>query len=74
MKFVYLQREGVGTLIHMGSLYTGEFFQDKKHGKGKMEYATGYEYDGMWKDDQPCMFLFAHPSTHTPTLSLSCGL
>lgn len=48
------RREGMGTLSYMGSLYTGEFLQDKKHGKGKIQYATGHEYDGMWKDDLPC--------------------
>jgi hypothetical protein len=49
----------------MGSLYTGEFVQDKKHGKGKLQYATGHEYDGMWKDDLPCMSSFSFSSNFT---------
>ena len=33
--------------------YEGELKDDKKHGKGKMNFANGYEYLGDWVDDTP---------------------
>lgn len=33
------------SIVH---LFIGEYFQDKKHGKGKYRWADGRVYDGMW--------------------------
>lgn len=33
-----------------GSLYEGEFLDDSSHGYGKMTWANGTEYEGMWKE------------------------
>ena len=32
--------------------YKGDFFEDKKHGKGRMRYSDGSVYYGEWKRDQ----------------------
>lgn len=34
------------------SKYCGEYFEGKKHGKGKYEWADGSYYDGDWKDNK----------------------
>jgi hypothetical protein len=34
----------------IGRKYTGEYFEDKKHGLGTYEMADGRKYVGQWKD------------------------
>ena len=34
-----------------GSSYKGRFMGDKRHGKGRMQWADQTEYDGYWRDD-----------------------
>jgi len=34
------------------SVYTGEFYSDKKHGFGKMMWSTGGRYDGQFYENQ----------------------
>jgi hypothetical protein len=34
-----------------GNRYEGEMKDGKKHGKGKMDYASGGSYTGIWVDD-----------------------
>ena len=33
-------------------LYDGEFSNNMRNGKGKMEYANGYIYEGEWKNNK----------------------
>jgi len=33
-----------------GRKYTGEYFEDKKHGPGVFEWADGRKYEGSWVD------------------------
>ncbi len=33
-----------------GRRYEGEYYLDKKHGKGVYRWADGRVYDGMWKN------------------------
>eukprot|EP00984_Skeletonema_dohrnii_P026186 scaffold15496_cov81-Skeletonema_dohrnii-CCMP3373.AAC.2 len=35
-----------------GSVYEGDWKDDKMHGEGKMTYANGVVYDGHWRDDK----------------------
>lgn len=34
-----------------GDVYTGNFWEGRRHGKGSMKFANGNRYDGQWKDD-----------------------
>jgi len=34
-----------------GDKYAGEWWQDERHGVGKMNYAAGEEYEGHWDHD-----------------------
>ena len=47
-------KNGYGELIYKdGSIYYGEFKNDKKHGKGKYTYTDGKIYDGYWENNLP---------------------
>ncbi len=39
------------TIRSDGDKYEGEWFNNIKHGKGKMIYTNGTERKGIWKDD-----------------------
>ena len=43
-------------------MYTGEWVNDKRTGKGKLIFANGYEYDGNWKDDMPSKLMLQYMS------------
>ena len=45
-------REGTGTIVHVnGDEFTGEWFQDKPHGRGVYKSAKdGSTYSGDWRD------------------------
>ena len=48
-------QNGDGIATWTGSkpaVYTGEWQNGKRFGKGKMEYSNGSEYNGSWKDDK----------------------
>ncbi|MBN2039416.1 MAG: hypothetical protein JW864_05205, partial [Spirochaetes bacterium] len=50
-------KDGYGTFIYDdGSAYTGEFKNGKRHGKGKMTWASGSmkgeTYEGEWSDNE----------------------
>lgn len=45
-------RHGKGTYSERGNTYTGEWEDDKMHGKGKFTYASKTEYDGDWVANQ----------------------
>ena len=45
-------RHGKGTYSERGNTYTGEWEDDKMHGKGKFNYASKAEYDGDWVANQ----------------------
>ena len=45
-------RHGKGTYSERGNTYTGEWEDDKMHGKGKFTYASKAEYDGDWVANQ----------------------
>ncbi len=34
-----------------GEQYEGEFFENKKHGKGRYIYEEGVYYEGGWKNN-----------------------
>lgn len=36
-----------------GSIYTGDFLGDKRHGNGKLIFPDGGIYEGEWLDDHP---------------------
>ena len=57
-----IQRQGLGTFIQCGNMYTGEWVNDKRTGKGKLIFANGYEYDGNWKDDMPSKLMLQYMS------------
>lgn len=45
----YCLREGVGTQIwEDGSIYTGQWKDDKRHGEGRQIYVDGDFYEGQW--------------------------
>eukprot|EP01088_Endostelium_zonatum_P013086 TRINITY_DN27442_c0_g1_i1.p2 TRINITY_DN27442_c0_g1~~TRINITY_DN27442_c0_g1_i1.p2 ORF type:complete len:122 (-),score=43.60 TRINITY_DN27442_c0_g1_i1:23-388(-) len=35
------------------SVYSGEWSRDMKHGKGKMTWEDGLEFEGQWKNSRP---------------------
>jgi hypothetical protein len=37
-----------------GNIYEGQLLNGKRSGKGKMTFANGDKYVGMWKLDQMC--------------------
>lgn len=41
-----------------GNVYTGEFKNDKIHGKGIMTFKNGNKYDGIWKDNKFSIGIF----------------
>ena len=48
-------KDGKGTYTNSTSTYTGEWKDNKKHGKGEIKYTNGRCYDGEWQDDmKPC--------------------
>lgn len=48
----FRQMQGFGIFtLRSGNTYEGEFFRDKRHGKGKMTYDNREVYEGQWKDN-----------------------
>ena len=48
---VYEIRDGHGKYIYTdGTVYEGNWKNDKKHGKGKIIYSDGEVYEGEWKN------------------------
>ena len=47
------ERHGTGVYIWGcdGSNYNGEWYRDRKQGKGRLFWLDGASYDGYWKDD-----------------------
>ena len=45
-------RHGKGTYSERGNTYTGDWVDDKMHGKGKFSYASKAEYEGDWVDNK----------------------
>eukprot|EP00761_Pharyngomonas_kirbyi_P008119 gb/GECH01008130.1/.p1 GENE.gb/GECH01008130.1/~~gb/GECH01008130.1/.p1 ORF type:complete len:146 (+),score=41.61 gb/GECH01008130.1/:1-438(+) len=45
-------RQGYGTNTEHGTVYVGEFKEDKMHGKGKITYSNGSYYDGEWNNNK----------------------
>jgi len=37
-----------------GDIYEGQLLNGRRSGKGKMTFANGDKYMGMWKQDQMC--------------------
>lgn len=45
-------KEGIGTFTYRnGSVYEGEWKNDKRNGKGKMTFADGRVSEGIWQND-----------------------
>lgn len=44
---------GRGTLEVRGSIYTGDFVNNRKEGFGTMQFVTGQIYSGGWKNGKP---------------------
>ena len=45
--------EGEGVLEYGdGRKYSGQFFNDKKHGFGVYRWPDGVEYSGFWKENK----------------------
>jgi len=43
----------MGRLIHAdGDVYTGQWVDDKAHGKGQYNHTDGAKYDGDWVQDR----------------------
>ena len=42
---------GMGTVGCTGEVYTGQFVNKQKEGKGKFIWANGDMYEGKWKGD-----------------------
>ncbi|KAI8911741.1 hypothetical protein EDD86DRAFT_188624 [Gorgonomyces haynaldii] len=49
-----IYRHGNGKYIckQTGTVYTGQWDQDKMSGKGRLEFPSGAVYDGLWKNNQ----------------------
>ena len=45
-------RHGYGKDYRNGAKYEGQFLENKKHGKGKIEFETGDTYEGDFKDNK----------------------
>ena len=46
-------QHGYGVYVHPnGGKYEGEYFNDKRHGKGKFTSATGEVEEGEWKEGE----------------------
>ncbi len=51
--FSLKQIDGKGVMRAYGSMYEGDFVEDKKCGFGRMIFSTEEVYEGEWKDDVP---------------------
>lgn len=51
--FAFDARHGAGGECSYsdGSKYTGDWFEDRRHGRGRMELPDGTVYEGDWRDD-----------------------
>ena len=46
------KRDGKGTFVCEKFTFTGEWKDDKMHGKGEIVYKNGEKYVGEWRDNQ----------------------
>ena len=49
---------GKVTLEVRGSIYKGDFVQNKKEGFGTMKFMNGQLYHGFWKNGKPRVLFF----------------
>ena len=58
--FAHGLRNGKGRYQYPdGSVYEGEYKNDKKHGKGKFLYSNGDTYEGSYKVSHPAIVLLS---------------